>query len=440
MGKRAIVLCGGGAKGSYQIGAWAAIKKLGLKIDIVTGTSVGALNGCFIVMDKFNKAYDVWSNINMKQIFSFDQVDITKAKSMSDLTKMLIKSGKSASYEPLKKLIDECIDEDKIRNSKIDFGFVTTQFLPLKKIQIYKEDIPYGELKDYVMASSACYPYMKSYSIGSKKYIDGGFFDNMPIEMAIKKGATDIIVIDLKAPGINSKFINLNANITYIGSRYNLGDLMIFDSDNSSRNIKFGFYDTMKAFNKLEGNLYTFKKGSNIKASKYESNIKEYYKKIFSNLPIVNPFESIAKKEIEDYLRKYNKELFNINSNVLSCLEFCASIYDIDILNVYSFNQMLKKVINKYNSRKKNSDYSAIFNIKKTINNLLKPDGINNIKEAYDKENLVSYITDLLHKDILSFEDKKEIWVFSKIVPDVVLSSIFICSIIDKKKIINRIF
>lgn len=439
MGKKAIVLCGGGAKGAYQIGAWGALRKLGFKPDIVTGTSVGALNGCFIVMDDFNKAYNVWSNINMKKIFSFNSVDITEAKSMNDLTKLLIKSGESASYEPLKKLIDECIDEDKIRNSKVDFGFVTSQFMPLKKVEIYKENIPTGKLKDYVMASSACYPYMKSYSIGSKKYIDGGFFDNMPIEMAIKKGATDIIVIDLKAIGVNSKFVNLPANITYIGSRHDLGEIMIFDNNNSIRNIKFGFYDTMKTFNKLEGDLYTFKKGSNIKASKYENKIEKYYKKIFSNLPIVSPFESIAKKEIEDYLKKYNKELFTINSNVLTCLEFAANIYDVDILKVYSFKSISKEILKRYIIKKNNNDYIAIFNIKMTINKLLKPDGIKDLKEVYDKENLVCYMVDLLHKDILSFDDKKEIWVFSKIVPDTVLAALFICSIIDRKRIITRI-
>ena len=47
--KRAIVLSGGGAKGAYQIGVWKALRKLKLNYSIVTGTSVGALNGAFFV-------------------------------------------------------------------------------------------------------------------------------------------------------------------------------------------------------------------------------------------------------------------------------------------------------------------------------------------------------------------------------------------------------
>lgn len=440
MGKRAIVLCGGGAKGAYQIGAWAALKKLNFKPDIVTGTSVGALNGCLLIMDDFNKAYDIWSSVNMENIFSFDEVDISGAKSMVDLTKMLVKSGKSASYEPLKKLIDECIDEDKIRKSNIEFGFVTTQFMPLKKVEVYKEDIPYGELKDYVMASSACYPYMKSYSIGSKKYIDGGFFDNMPIEMAIKKGATDIVVIDLKAIGVKNRISDLKANITYIGSRYDLGGIMIFDTNNSLRNMKYGYYDTMKAFYKLEGDLYTFKRGSNIKASKYETQMEECYKKIFSRLPVVSSFESVARTSIENTMKDYNKELFTINSNVLTAVEYAANIFEVDKASVYSFKNIKKLILNKYYEKKKNSDYKNIFDLKENIDKLLKPDGITKIKDTYDKDNLVCYVADLLKKDILDFSDKKEIWVFSVLCPDVVLSAIFIRSVIDNQKLFSRIF
>ena len=59
--KRAIVLSGGGAKGGYEIGAWKAFRRLGIDFDIVTGTSVGALNGVLMVQNDFFKAYKLWS-------------------------------------------------------------------------------------------------------------------------------------------------------------------------------------------------------------------------------------------------------------------------------------------------------------------------------------------------------------------------------------------
>jgi NTE family protein len=45
MGKNALVLGGGGAKGAYEAGVLKALKKLKYKYDIVTGTSVGSING-----------------------------------------------------------------------------------------------------------------------------------------------------------------------------------------------------------------------------------------------------------------------------------------------------------------------------------------------------------------------------------------------------------
>jgi NTE family protein len=40
-----LVLEGGGAKGSYQIGACQAMQELGVEFGAVAGTSIGALNG-----------------------------------------------------------------------------------------------------------------------------------------------------------------------------------------------------------------------------------------------------------------------------------------------------------------------------------------------------------------------------------------------------------
>ena len=43
-----LALEGGGAKGSYEIGAYIALKELGYKFNMVTGTSIGSLNAAMI--------------------------------------------------------------------------------------------------------------------------------------------------------------------------------------------------------------------------------------------------------------------------------------------------------------------------------------------------------------------------------------------------------
>ena len=52
MNKTALVLGGGGAKGSYQTGVLEALKDLKIKYDIVTGASVGSINGAIAVTGK----------------------------------------------------------------------------------------------------------------------------------------------------------------------------------------------------------------------------------------------------------------------------------------------------------------------------------------------------------------------------------------------------
>ena len=49
--KLGLVLSGGGSKGAYEIGVYKALKKLGKKPNIITGTSVGALNGVLLVQN-----------------------------------------------------------------------------------------------------------------------------------------------------------------------------------------------------------------------------------------------------------------------------------------------------------------------------------------------------------------------------------------------------
>ena len=46
---KGLVLEGGGTKGAYQLGAYKALKELGMEFDGIVGTSIGALNAAFII-------------------------------------------------------------------------------------------------------------------------------------------------------------------------------------------------------------------------------------------------------------------------------------------------------------------------------------------------------------------------------------------------------
>ena len=61
---KGLVLAGGGAKGSYQVGVWKALQELGWRPDIITGTSVGSLNGAMFALDLYEVARDMWLSID----------------------------------------------------------------------------------------------------------------------------------------------------------------------------------------------------------------------------------------------------------------------------------------------------------------------------------------------------------------------------------------
>lgn len=77
-----LVLEGGGARGAYQIGAWKALRELGMEIKGVAGTSVGALNGAIICQDDFDMAYEIWHNMAYDKILQIDDETISKIKEL----------------------------------------------------------------------------------------------------------------------------------------------------------------------------------------------------------------------------------------------------------------------------------------------------------------------------------------------------------------------
>ena len=65
---KALVLAGGGARGSYQVGVWRALMELDWHPQIITGTSVGSLNGAMFVLDQYETARDMWLAIRSKDV------------------------------------------------------------------------------------------------------------------------------------------------------------------------------------------------------------------------------------------------------------------------------------------------------------------------------------------------------------------------------------
>ena len=80
-----LVLGGGGVKGSYQVGAYLAFKKCGIKIDGVVGTSIGSFNAALIVSGMEKELYNCWKDVNVGELLNFNTkyIDLFKCHNIS---------------------------------------------------------------------------------------------------------------------------------------------------------------------------------------------------------------------------------------------------------------------------------------------------------------------------------------------------------------------
>ena len=262
-----IVLEGGGARGSYQIGAWKALREAGIKIRGIAGASVGALNGALICMDDLEKAEEIWENIRYSQVIDVDDDVIETVKKLDlkslDLVKVAedakkILKDKGLDITPLKNLIESVVDEDKIRSSDRELYLTTYSVTDRELLVLNAKDIPDGEIGDMLLAS-AYFPAFRNDKLGGKRYLDGGGWNNVPINILLEHDYKDILVIRIYGLGYDSERtteIPEDVHVTHIASRQDLGGILEFDRTRARKNMTLGYYDAKRVLYGLEGRWY----------------------------------------------------------------------------------------------------------------------------------------------------------------------------------------
>ncbi len=364
---RALVLAGGGAKGAYEIGVWRALRKMHINVDIVTGTSIGAINGAMVVQGNYYKALRLWLTTDFYKLFGKEIKNLTNINNKIKIysKNIMKKTGIDATH--LENYLEKEINIKKFYKSKIDFGIVTFNLSTMKPTLLKKKDIEPGKLVDYIMASAACFPALDIKTIDGEKYIDGGYYDNVPINLAIDMGADSIIAVDLDAIGIRKKVKKTNIDLTYIKPNVNLGEVLVFDKKVNKYNICLGYNDTMKAFQKLDGDFFTFRKND------LKKNYKKYGKDYayaakrmigINNKKILN--QLLTNVFYQDLINNNfdNEKIFN------ESIEYLGKTFDIANYKVYDiklFNHFLQnKFINEDDNNLRIDDLKKI-NIGKEI-------------------------------------------------------------------------
>ena len=356
--KRAVVLSGGGTKGSYEMGVWRALRELGIDYQIVTGTSIGSINGALMVMQEYDRCMEMWEHIVMEDMMK-DGIAVTskiedfynQKKALRPFLKKYVKN-KGADISPFAVFIERMVDEESVRKSEIDYGLVTVQFPNLKPFMMTREKIPKGMLKDYILASSAIFPVFPMHKIGEETYLDGCYYDNLPIDLAIEMEATDIIAVDLHTSPAHPNYAK-RPYVTYIKPTRDLGGILDFDHELIMGNLEMGYQDTMKTYGKYKGFSYCFKPESLKGWNKSIDKVSEAAARGESFI-MRNSKNKVAKAgdiyrmfyELEEHT---DGKLLTKEDYFIRTAEICGDVFGMDPSKVYDMSEFatdLKKRLN----------------------------------------------------------------------------------------------
>ena len=362
-----IVLEGGGARGSYQIGAWKALREAGIKIRGIAGASVGALNGALICMDDLEKAEEIWENIRYSQVIDVDDDVIETVKKLDLKSLNLVKVAEDAKkilkdkgldITPLKNLIESVVDEDKIRSSDRELYLTTYSVTDRELLVLNAKDIPDGEIGDMLLAS-AYFPAFRNDKLGGKRYLDGGGWNNVPINILLEHDYKDILVIRIYGLGYDSERtteIPEDVHVTHIAPRQDLGGILEFDRTRARKNMTLGYYDAKRVLYGLEGRwYYLYAPESDVYYfERFLTEIEEFTRCGLLPMPEQIPEElsgyRIYTEQVFPFLaqRMKLKKDWTYKELYLSFLEDTARSFRISRFHIYTSAELKQKINEKY--------------------------------------------------------------------------------------------
>lgn len=191
----AFVLSGGGARGAFQVGALKALLESGYHPDLMVGTSVGAINSVYLALNGLSlsaveKLIQVWQEAK--------QADLLPSNYLKISLRMLLNRDLDYSAHHLRDFyISQGVSPD-LTFSDIKTARLITVAADLNsgKPVLYGQN-PQDSVLEGVLASTALPPWVPPMERGDRLLVDGGVVSVLPIEVAMKAGATEIFALDV---------------------------------------------------------------------------------------------------------------------------------------------------------------------------------------------------------------------------------------------------
>lgn len=194
----AFVLSGGGARGALQVGAIRALLEAGYQPDLVTGTSIGAANGAFLSIHGFDlngieKLEQIWQSTMRAELIS--------PNLWWETMRILFKPRNGHSFQKVRDFAIENGIKPDLRFKDLDSVYLYPVAADLNSgLPVVFGIDPEERILDSVLASMSLPPWILPEEKDGRYLMDGGAVSNLPVEAAVKQGATEIIALDLLDP------------------------------------------------------------------------------------------------------------------------------------------------------------------------------------------------------------------------------------------------
>jgi len=191
----AFVLSGGGSRGALQVGALYALLEAGLQPDFFIGASIGAVNATFLAMNGFTRGSldrlaNAWRNANTTDMFPPNYMWLT-------VRAMFGRSSPDPSRRLQEFFITHGITPELCFTNLVQPRlYIVSADLNSGQPILHGEE-PQEKVLEALLLSTALPPWFMPVRRQERYLMDGGVVSNLPVEPALKAGATEIVALDL---------------------------------------------------------------------------------------------------------------------------------------------------------------------------------------------------------------------------------------------------
>ncbi len=193
--KTALVLSGGGAKGAWQAGVLQVLLEEGFEFDVLSGVSVGTLNGSMLATGQFDTLIRIWENLRPGQVRTEQSLFTIARKYLAYRIGLGKPPVSKFNNEPLQRMMREHLLGREVK-LPFYFGFVKLETGDYVKATVRRGEhaIDEGDLRR-LLASTAIPVVFNPVQAGGSVWVDGGLRNISPIKEVLPHGPDRVVII-----------------------------------------------------------------------------------------------------------------------------------------------------------------------------------------------------------------------------------------------------